>query len=608
MAIEKIKNQKINTKFLQDIAETYKKNKSSSGAVDIITFAEAKWGLNIRLFPVQKFILKSFYGLPLDDEVKSIVIPDEINSREIGRFSEKEFMQFLIDTGRTNIKEYVPGKTRGELILCCGRRASKSSIASIISNFEIYRLLKMGNPQQYFDFPDGQEISVCTTATTDEQASTLFNTMKNYCLNCSFLKEHVVNKSKEFFTLSTDRDIEKEMNPTIYMLCGGGRSHAIRGHNNLVVIMDEAAFFPTTGEGNGEEVIKALQPSVASFTHANEDGVRVGESKSIFLSSPYGKSGVFYRKYVESFDLSESVLMFNMYTTMINPNVDSQFLKDEKRRNPAMFECEYCAKFSDTVSTWIDEESLRKVVDTNVVGNQRRGKKGVDYYMGIDFGGKNDGAAIAIVHKENEQIVLDYADVFYGGQSDVWYDKHCRCYESANKAFSGYEIIPLEEFASVIARIHQEFPIKYGWFDQFNGYALHEMLRNKGLTQFELKSFTQGLNTQMYQVCKSLIHSELIRLFNHPVLIPELETLEESKNGANISVEAPHRTGYHDDITDATVLAIYSCYLHTQHSAANSITCGGAGRNGKISGARNYNSYKLNQYRMHGFNDKRFYW
>ena len=608
MASERIKNQKVNVKFLQDVAETYKKSKSTTGVVDIVTFAEAKWGLNINLFPVQKFILKSFYGLELDDTEKSIIIPDEINTREIGRFTEREFMQFLIDTGRTNLKEYTIGKTRGELVLCCGRRASKSSIASIISNYEVYRLLKMGNPQKYFGFPDGQEIAVCTTATTDEQASTLFNTMKNYCLNCSFLKEHVVNKSKEFFTLATEMDIQKELNPTIYLLCGGGRSHSIRGHNNLVVIMDEAAFFPITGEGNGEEVIKALQPSVASFTHDAGDGKRVGESKSIFLSSPYGKSGVFYRKYIESFDLSESVLMFNMYTTMINPNVDSQFLKDEKRRNPAMFECEYCAKFSDTVSTWIDDDTLQKVIDKDepTMPSQRKGKKGREYYMGIDFGGKNDGAALAVVHKENEQIVLDYADVFYGGQSDVWYERHPKQYEYANKALSGYDIIPLEDFADEVARVHQNFPIKYGWFDQFNGYALHERLRAKGLYQFEIKPFTQGLNTQMYQVCKSLICSELVRLYNHPVLIPELQTLEETKNGAHISVEAPRRTGHHDDITDAVVLAIYSCYLHTQNTTANSVIYGA--QNGRIiSGAKSYKSYKMGQIKNHGYNFKRLW-
>lgn len=34
---------------------------------DIITFAEAKWGLGMRLFPIQRIILKAHYGMALDD-------------------------------------------------------------------------------------------------------------------------------------------------------------------------------------------------------------------------------------------------------------------------------------------------------------------------------------------------------------------------------------------------------------------------------------------------------------------------------------------------------------------------------------------------------------
>mgnify|MGYP007094908324 FL=1 len=35
--------------------------------VDIITFIESPWGLNMQLFPVQRVILKAHYGLALDD-------------------------------------------------------------------------------------------------------------------------------------------------------------------------------------------------------------------------------------------------------------------------------------------------------------------------------------------------------------------------------------------------------------------------------------------------------------------------------------------------------------------------------------------------------------
>ena len=83
MAYSSNRNKKVNTQYFQDLTESYKKSIQTKDTVDIVTFVEAKWGLNMELFPVQKFILKAFYGLELDDTVNSIVLPDEINSREI---------------------------------------------------------------------------------------------------------------------------------------------------------------------------------------------------------------------------------------------------------------------------------------------------------------------------------------------------------------------------------------------------------------------------------------------------------------------------------------------------------------------------------------------
>ena len=597
------KNKKINTQYFQDIASSYRKSRSTSETVDIISFVEAQWGLNIKLFPVQKFILKAYYGLELDDSNETIIVPDEMNSREIGKFTEQGFMNFLIDTGRTNIREYTPGMPRRELVLNCGRRSSKSSIASFISNYEVYRLEKMGNPQEYFGFPNGQEIAVCTTSTSEETAATLFSIMKNYCLNCSYLKDKVVNRSRDYFTLATENDTANGADPSIYLICGGARSSSIRGHNNIVVIMDEAAFFPVSGDGNGDNLYKALTPSISTFTKVQPDGTRKGEGKIILLSSPYGKSGVFYKKYLESFEFTDSMLMFNMYTAMVNPTVDGSILKDEKRRNPQMFECEYGAKFSDTVSSWMNEETLDKVTDKTLVLNPRQGRGGVEYYMGIDYAGKKDGAAISIVHKENGKIVLDYSDVFYGAQSDVWWDND-KAYEAVNRKFADKDIIPLEGLADEVKRLNSLFPIKYGWFDQFNGYGLAEMLEKRGLTQFEIKSLNAGLNMEMYRLAKELICSELIRIPYSPMLRQEMLSLEENKNGAKTTVEAPQRPGFHDDLTDSFVEACYACHMKSKGIQANAKVLSSGG-NGRIASGVGYNSYMMRRARLHGVQDKR---
>lgn len=944
MAYTSNKNKKVNVQYFQDIADQYRKSKSTSSTVDIISFIEAQWGLGQRLFPVQKFILKTFYGLPLDNEQKSIVIPDEMNMHEIGRFTESGFMDYLIDTGRTNLSDYNAGHPRRELVLNCGRRASKclasqssiytdhgillcgevlnmvskgekvgiftlnengilecrddilvedngihpcvsiytesgynetstlnhpywvirknggnvsfveascieegdfvavsrkngsfgendigditslmlaslsvtanhsqnlieclssnlvnidtissmcqhicetnvpkpiltacksnvmhyiaglylcdgwyassetggeivlalrsrsmvmevqrmlllfgirstfcgkkkkwfirvcdknsafrlaglidssygtmekitryfhssepsftrkwigndmewervsfgmdtslfqdeqqpegypsynqdsvvwervvyiedaglsdtiamevpvthiianeiishnSSITAFIATYETYRLLRMGNPQGYFGFPKGQEIAVCTTASSETNAMTLFNLIKSYCLNCNFLKDKVVNRSREFFTLCTDSDAANGADPSIFLLCGGAKSTSIRGHNNIVVIIDEAAFLPVTGDGNGDELYSALTPSISTFTKRQDDGTLRGEGKIILLSSPYGKSGLFYKKFIESFDFRDSMLMFNMYTSMVNPSVDSSILHDEKKRNPSMFECEYCAKFSDAVSAWVEESAISEVIDEKLPVNSRKGTPGIEYYMGIDYGGKTDGAAIAIVHKDDNKIVLDYADVYYGSQSDVWNDELNGIYRNANRMFAGEEYVPLDGFSSEIKRLNEIYPSVYGWFDQFNGYGLFEALDKKGLHQFEIKSLTSSLNQQMYQMAKELIYSKLVRIPNHPVLVPEMTTLQEIKTGAKTSVSAPQRRGFHDDITDAFVIACYGCYLNQKNVKSGGRAIGIQNENGIsiISSKRAYDTYHLKKMRDHG--------
>ena len=45
-------------------------------AADIIEFIEADWGLAMKLFPVQKIILKAHYGIPLNDIDKNVPVSD----------------------------------------------------------------------------------------------------------------------------------------------------------------------------------------------------------------------------------------------------------------------------------------------------------------------------------------------------------------------------------------------------------------------------------------------------------------------------------------------------------------------------------------------------
>ena len=55
---------------LADLAASIGRRDASGGpddGVDPITFIEAPWGLGLKLFPVQRIIIKAHYGMALDD-------------------------------------------------------------------------------------------------------------------------------------------------------------------------------------------------------------------------------------------------------------------------------------------------------------------------------------------------------------------------------------------------------------------------------------------------------------------------------------------------------------------------------------------------------------
>ena len=108
---------------------------------DIITFLESPWGMNLNdttqpLLPAQKFILKLYYKIPLETVKKTLIIRDKFNERELYHFTEQEYLEYLYDNGRCNIK-YIDDKPRNELVLIIGRRGSKcGEISSLITTSE----------------------------------------------------------------------------------------------------------------------------------------------------------------------------------------------------------------------------------------------------------------------------------------------------------------------------------------------------------------------------------------------------------------------------------------------------------------------------------------
>jgi len=518
---------------------------------DVVTFVESPWGLNIRLLPAQRFILKSFYGMPLDDNQRCIQVPDITNERILWNFTEKQFLHWLYEEGRCNT-DTVEGKMFPELILVIGRRGTKSSIASFISNYELYKLIKRGDPSEFYGMPSRSQMAIVNVAPTDEQASIVFGMIQGMAMQCPYMRDRGLHQTMTYFDLQTDADRSAHGKPraSLLSLAGGCSSNSLRGRNGIVVIMDEMAhFIDNGGRFSGEEVYKALTPSIASFK---------GDGKKISISSPYAKFGKFYELYNQSFNEPDHTLMFKMHSAMANPEIPSEILKTERKRNRISFMSEYGGEFSDSVTAWIEDEvEFMKCVVPNSISTPR-GSSDFRYYVGIDIGFKNDGTAISIVHKEKNKIILDYAEVWYSAAADIW-DLESSIYHSCNK-YAHLELLRMSDFLVELNNLARWFPIAGGVFDRVNGYALAELLMNNGLTQFQLEHFSDTLNSEVFHVTQRLYAEELIEIYDHPVLVPEMLTLEAERRARNkIIVEAPNRMGAHDDISDAYTRAVWLC-------------------------------------------------
>jgi len=480
-----------------------------------------------------------------------------------------------------------------------------SSLCSWISDYELYKLLKRGDPSKYYGFQPESKIAVMNVAPTDEQAQILFGMAQNAATSCSFFRGRIKNATQQYFNLQTDADLKstKAKKPaSLVAIAGGCASNGLRGHNAICVIMDEMAFFiSNAGRFSGQEIYKALTPSTATF---RQDG------KVICISSPYAKYGAFWDRYVQSYEETDVTLMMKFYSALMNPEVDSVLLKTERRRNNHQFMCEYGGEFSDNIVAWIeDEDAFRKCI--TIKNPPTRGVPGTEYFMGIDMGLKNDGTAITIVHRDrkSKKVILDYAEVFYSASSDVW-DSERTLYKDCGR-MSNRDILSVEEVAKEIQELCKWWPCKSGWFDQWNGYSLLEILHNMNLKQFRMESVTDKLNNDMYQIVKMLYMDGLVELFDHPVLVPELLSLEAEKKSRNkILVRAPNKRGAHDDISDAFVRAVYEVYNTTRERpeyvslgiSRDGSTYGGMGATAKNA---TMSTFRMDRMRKHGEIEKR---
>ena len=126
--------------------------------VDIVTFIESDWGLNFKLWPVQRVILKAHYGIELDDDPANRFRVTDWKRENEQWFTEAEYLRWKHDRGECNISEVVPGHERRNLILPIGRRSGKCIVGDtlVLTDRGVVRIDSFDGFMSWVQHPDAE--------------------------------------------------------------------------------------------------------------------------------------------------------------------------------------------------------------------------------------------------------------------------------------------------------------------------------------------------------------------------------------------------------------------------------------------------------------------
>lgn len=600
--------------------------------LSIIEFIDRFKLLPYGLFPVQKFIVKLYYNIPLDDklpenESNRIKVTDRFGNKVLYEFSEVEYLKFLFSQGRCNISEQ-DGKERRELILSLGRRSGKSALSAIFAAYELYKLLRRGHPQSYYGMPSGSEIRVLCVANDKEQASIVYGDMQGHIQAVDYFKNSLAHNTQTFIKFRTEQDRQRygdEGKSTITATFKSSIAKGLRGRGIICCILDEIAFFVDNGKSSAEQVYRAISPSLAQFSQKDSINkhIPIGptEGRMIMISSPDAKEGFFYKMYHQAMagdKASVNTLMIQAPTWEVNPTLSKEYYEVEYHKDPRAFMTEHGAEFSDRVRGWIeDARDLTECIDPNLKP-MTRGIPREPHFGGFDFGLTNDGTAVALTKFYRGKLVLAYHEAWYAGRRWRDVNPHLEApmvpYALTLQDRNRLDIAEISEWIKILST---RFYIIRGILDQWSGIVIEQELHRRGLNQIEMRNFFDTQSSQMYQNMKMFLYNRNLVLYDHPVppesnkhspIITELLELQATSGGKNIIlVEAPAVKGKHDDVSDALARSVLvaSEYMKVNPGIMSSNFMGPTQGPAPKQTTGYYNFHRMKN-RMHGIVKERF--
>jgi len=259
-------------------------------------------------------------------------------------------------------------KCKGHIAIRSGRQTGKSTVVSIKA-----AEYAVNNPKK----------TVLIISATERQANLLFEKVLGYLVDNYSWK---IKKGRE---APTKHIINITNGTRIYCLPTGLSGYGIRGYTVDVLIADEAAFI-------NDDVWQAVSPMLATT-----------RGQIILLSTPFGRSGYFYRCFND-----DHFTTFHVSSEDCE-RIDKHFLEQERERmSKIQYAQEYLGEFVDELQRFFPTELIEKCMVDEVPLISKRNS---DNFLGVDVAqlGGDETVLFAVTRVNNDkifQIDLDITD------------------------------------------------------------------------------------------------------------------------------------------------------------------------------------------------------
>lgn len=349
-----------------------------------------------------------------------------------------------------------------------------------------------------------RECVIVIAAPTQNQASIMFNKIRDLVANNEFLKTYVVRNTQTELWLNF---LDNSGMTKIYTRATGETGTSLRGYSPDVIVADECSFIKT-------DILRAFLPSGMAR-----------KARVWLTSTPFSKSGYFYEACLNSKPANPQGMWTEFHVKSTdNPLVkaDPVFVEEIKRLTRDEYVQEVDGEFLDIGNALIP----RILITESIVDYQPRGR--VRYYMGVDVArAGSDETVYTIVAVDDDDVVV-VEEVESEVQSNV---------------------------VSVAGRI-RDFVRKYGletvFVDETGlGGGLVDLAREQG-SPVRGVIFSLQEKARMYSDLRLLFENHTIKLKQINKLVYQLSYLKREYTETGIM---KIRSDEHDDYPDSLVLA-----------------------------------------------------